>query len=77
MDVRQVAVVLYRTPDTVRDLMRGGKLPGARRIRGRWLIPLADLAEVLEPTPNAPPGLPPPSLAAVRPVRRRRAIVMN
>ena len=77
LDVDQVAVVLRRAPDTVRDLMRTGKLPGARRVRGRWLMPLPDLAEVLEPTPEAPPGLPPPRLAAVGPVRRRRAIVMN
>lgn len=77
LDAAQVAVVLRRAPDTVRDLMRAGRLPGSTKVRGRWMIPLPDLAEVLEPEPSAPALPAPPKLAARAGRRRRRAIVMN
>lgn len=78
LDVDQVAVVLRRAPDTVRDLMRGGRLPGARKVAGRWMMPLPDLAQVLEPEPVAPEvaGWSKRAPQAGQ-VRRRRAIVMN
>lgn len=78
LDVDQAARVLNREPETVREWMRAGKLPGARKVVGRWMVPLPDLAEVLEPEPAAP-ALPLPPRVGTRagPVRRRRAIVMN
>lgn len=77
LNVDQVARVLNRQPETIREWMRAGKLLGARRVLGRWMIPLADLAEVLEPEPSAPALPAPPKLAARAGRRRRRAIVMN
>lgn len=78
LDVDQVACVLDRAPDTVRDWMRAGKLPGARKVGKRWMMPLPDLAEVLEPAPTAPRILSLPRVVrAGVAARRRRAIVMN
>lgn len=78
LDVDQAARVLNREPETVREWMRAGKLPGARKVVGRWMMPLPDLAEVLEPEPVAPTvALPPKVDTRTGPVRRRRAIVMN
>lgn len=77
LDVAQIAQVLNRQPDTIRDWIKAGRLPGARRVLGRWMIPLPDLAEVLEPEVSAPPLSVPPKLAARAGRRRRRAIVMN
>lgn len=77
LNVDQVARVLNRQPDTIRDWIKAGRLPGARRVLGRWMIPLPDLAEVLEPTPSAPLLPAPSKLAARAGRRRRRAIVMN
>lgn len=77
LDVAQIAQVLNRQPDTIRDWIKAGRLPGARRVLGRWMIPLPDLAEVLEPTPSALPLPAPPKLATSAGRRRRRAIVMN
>lgn len=77
LDVDQVAKVLNRQPDTIRDWIRAGRLPGARRVLGRWMIPLPDLAEVLEPEPSAPAHPAPLRQATMAGRRRRRAIVMN
>lgn len=77
LDVAQIAQVLNRQPDTIREWIRAGRLPGARRVLGRWMIPLPDMAEVLEPEPSAPALPAPPKLATSAGRRRRRAIVMN
>jgi len=77
LDVAQIAKVLNRQPDTIRDWIKAGRLPGARRVLGRWMIPLPDLAEVLEPEASAPPPPVPPKLPTGAGCRRRRAIVMN
>lgn len=78
LDVDQAARVLNREPETIREWMRAGKLPGARKVVGRWMMPLPDLAEVLEPEPVAPAlPVPPRGNSRAGPVRRRRAIVMN
>jgi len=75
--VRQVAVVLSLNPYTVRAWMREGKLQGARKVGGKWLVPLPVLAELLEPTPKAPSIPPPPRMKDGVGRIRRRAIVMN
>lgn len=76
----EVAVVLSRQPDTIRDKMRDGSLPGAVKRGGRWVLPLPDLADYIDPPDKSPPPVLPaaPVLAkGVAPTRRRRAIVMN
>lgn len=77
LNVDQVARVLNRQPETIREWMRAGKLLGARRHNGRWMMPMPDLAEVLEPgqPATALPGL--PRLSTSKGRRRRRAVVMN
>jgi excisionase family DNA binding protein len=35
----QAAVILQKHPDTVRRLCNKGKIEGARKIGGEWLIP--------------------------------------
>lgn len=35
----QAAVILQKHPDTVRRLCNRGKIEGARKIGGEWLIP--------------------------------------
>ena len=35
----QAAVILQKHPDTVRRLCQKGKIEGARKIGGEWLIP--------------------------------------
>lgn len=74
----EVAVVLSKQPETIREKMRDGSLPGAKKQGGRWVLPLPDLADYIEP-PQAPPSL--PSSSAVKRTatgsRRRRAVVMN
>lgn len=78
LDVDQVAHVLNRAPETVREWIRAGKLPGARKVGRCWMMPLPDLAEVLEPELMAPVlPLPPKCVPYTGKVRRRRAIVMN
>lgn len=77
LDVAQIAQVLNRQPDTIRDWIKAGRLPGARRVLGRWMIPLPDLAEVLEPQAPTPPLRAQPKPATSTGPRRRRAIVMN
>lgn len=74
----EVAVVLSKQPETIRDKMREGSLPGAKKQGGRWVMPLPDLADYIEPPQSAPP------LTTSSPVKRtttgphrRRAVVMN
>lgn len=74
LTAEEAATVLMRQPDTIREKMRAGLLPGASRVGGRWQISLPDLAEIIEPTKKAPPIVAPPVLTGAR---RRRAIVMN
>jgi len=35
----QASVILQKHPDTIRRLCKKGKLEGARKIGGEWLIP--------------------------------------
>lgn len=74
----EVAVVLSKQPETIREKMRQGSLPGAKKQGGRWVMPLPDLADYIEPPQSAPP------LTTSTPVKRtssgphrRRAVVMN
>jgi excisionase family DNA binding protein len=45
----QAAIILQKTPDTVRRLCQRGEIPGARKIGREWLIPRASI----DPTPPA------------------------
>ena len=75
LGVEQAAIVLGLSARTVLAWMQEGRLPGARKVGGKWIVPLPDLAEVLEPTVRAPelPARP----CVVGNSRRRRAAVMN
>lgn len=75
LGVVHVATVLGLSPHTVRAWMREGRLPGARKVGGKWMVPLPDLAEVLEPTVRAPELPTRPRVLGSG--GRRRAIVMN
>lgn len=46
------------TVQRVREGMKNGRYQGARKIDGHWQLPLADLAEILDPTPEATPIIP-------------------
>ncbi|WNV16767.1 hypothetical protein [Stenotrophomonas maltophilia] len=54
----EVAVVLGRNSNSrgvlqkIREGMKSGRYPGARKIDGHWQLPLEDLAEILDPTPE-------------------------
>ncbi len=39
----QAAIILQKHPDTVRRLCQRGKIEGARKIGGEWLIPRANI----------------------------------
>lgn len=73
--VEQAAKVLGLNPYTVRAWVREGRIPGARKVGGKWMVLLPDLAEVLEPTVRAPELLLRPRVVGSG--KRRRAIVMN
>ncbi len=75
LGVEQAAIVLGLSAHTVRAWMREGRLPGARKVGGKWIVPLPELAEVLEPTVRAPELPARPRVASSS--RRRRAVVMN
>lgn len=53
----EVARVLGRNANSrgvlqkIREGMKNGRYPGARKIDGHWQLPLEDLAEILDPTP--------------------------
>ena len=51
----QAAIVLQKHPDTVRRLCQRGKIEGARKIGGEWLIPRA----TIDPFPLTAQKLPP------------------
>jgi len=46
----QAAIILQKHPDTVRRLCQRGKIEGARKIGGEWLIPRANI----DPPPLTP-----------------------
>ena len=46
------------TVQRVREGMKNGRYQGARKIDGHWQLPLADLAEILDPSPEATPVIP-------------------
>lgn len=54
LSVEQTATVLGLNPYTVRAWMREGRLPGAWKAGSKWLMPMHELAEVLEPTLRTP-----------------------
>ena len=73
LTVSQVAEVTGRAPSTVRTWAAEGRLPGARRLRGReWRIPRAAISALLEegaggPKVSASPSrMPPGGLSAWR-----------
>lgn len=55
----------------VREGMKSGRYPGARKIDGHMQLPLEDLAEILDPTPDPNPVVP---VASPRPSTRRSSI---
>jgi len=61
LDVAEVAEVIGRvsrgTKGHIRERMKNGDMPGARKQGGRWKISIDDLAEVIDPTPvvSTPP----------------------
>ena len=57
----------------VREGMKNGRYPGARKIDGIWQLPLTSLAEIIEPEDEAPP-LARTSGPSSRTGRRRSAI---
>jgi hypothetical protein len=60
----------------VRAGLANGRYPGGRKIDGTWQLPLGDLAEIVEPTPEATPVVPANSSthAPSKTGRRRSAI---
>lgn len=58
LNPEEVAVVLGRDSNSrgvlqkIREGMKGGRYPGARKIDGHWQLPLEDLAEILDPVPQ-------------------------
>lgn len=58
LNPEEVAVVLGRDSNSrgvlqkIREGMKSGRYPGARKIDGHWQLPLEDLAEILDPTPE-------------------------
>ncbi|MBV8822252.1 MAG: helix-turn-helix domain-containing protein [Ktedonobacteraceae bacterium] len=49
----QAAIILQKHPDTVRRLCQRGKIEGARKIGGEWLIPRATI-DPFPPTTQKP-----------------------
>lgn len=58
LNPEEVALVLGRDSNSrgvlqkIREGMKSGRYPGARKIDGHWQLPLEDLAEILDPTPE-------------------------
>jgi excisionase family DNA binding protein len=50
----QAAIILQKHKDTVRRLCQQGKLEGARKIGGEWLIPRASIDPVLSASEQQP-----------------------
>lgn len=75
LGVEQAAIVLGLSAQTIRAWMRKGRLPGARKVGSKWMVPLPELAEVLEPTVRAPELPTRPRMLGSG--KGRRAIVMN
>ena len=74
----EVALVLRgkQTPDVVKrvrgKIKDGSYGGGARQVDGLWQLPLSDLAEVIDPTPKAPPLPIPGRLPGETPKKRTR-----
>lgn len=80
LTAEEVALVLNGKTDKgaadwIRQRMKRGDLKGAHRdpVGGGWRLPLPDLAEIVEPTPDRP-SLPVGPRQAATPKRRRAAI---
>jgi hypothetical protein len=78
LDVAEVAEVIGRvtrgTKGHIRERMKNGDIPGARKQGGRWKISIDDLAEVIDPTPAVSiPPLPGISAGGHGRVGRHRA----
>lgn len=58
LNPEEVAVVLGRNSNSrgvlqkIREGMKSGRYPGARKIDGHWQLPLEDLAEILDQHPK-------------------------
>ncbi len=53
----QAAIILQKHPDTIRRLCQQGKIEGARKIGGEWLIPRASI-DPIPPAPQQKPASP-------------------
>lgn len=79
LTAEEVAVVLGR-PTTrgavehIREKMKKGGYPGAKKIDGRWQMPLTDLAKILEGEPPATPPAQVPVAPQARTARRRSSV---
>lgn len=78
LDVAEVAEVIGRvtrgTKGHIRERMKNGDMPGARKQGGRWEISIDDLADVIDPTPVVSiPPLPGVSAGGHGRVGRHRA----
>ncbi len=80
LTAEEVALVLNSksgkgAADWIREQMKRGDLKGAERnpVGGGWRLPLPDLAEIVEPTPDKP-SLPVGPRQVAAPKRRRAAI---
>ena len=59
----QAAVILQKTPDTVRRLCQRGEIPGARKIGREWLIPRVSIDPAPQPQqPTTPRQAKEPSI---------------
>ena len=60
LEIEQVAEVLGKATrgakGHIRDRIKRGDFPRARKDGGRWKIPVEDLAEAIEPTPTPQPA---------------------
>jgi hypothetical protein len=60
LEIEQVAEVLGKATrgakGHIRDRIKRGDFPRARKDGGRWKIPLEEVAEVIEPTPTPMPA---------------------
>jgi hypothetical protein len=77
----EVALVLRGTNSRgvvqrVREGMKHGRYPGAKKVDGLWQLPLSDLADIIDPAPVSNAVIPSPSTSAAvsRTGRRKSAI---
>lgn len=57
----------------IREGMKSGRYPGARKIDGHLQLPIEALAEILEPSPNPAPVV--PTVDQTKPIGRRKSAI--